>query len=612
MNNKNYSNAIIDFIDNKNIKWTLKFNRILCIITIILALTNLILNLTNCPNFIFIIGIIKNYTYNAIFFILVATSLYFINLENNEKYKYISIILAILTGVYCLLAIISFLGTPLVYGFSSTYQDAFLFLIIFIIYFFALLFDSINKYSIIPQSLVIITIILGFTGFLYYFNGNISLISLALNYLIFIVLIPYVFINTHPKKGFIKYFHLNTTGSQFGRRIIIYTPIVLAVISLIILFLNYITNFPVVKFALVAGAALTIIFVSMIVVTKKFTESDMFGLLTMEELELNKKFFENLIRDMEEGVFVTDKNDKIIYINQYALDSLGLDKSILKTNYLTNDKKLLDAEKELNETKNTLKSVFLEPRTPENIDESVYLTGWITPQINNEQFDGAIFTIFDITSEKEKESTLRHSINEKNMLLSEIHHRVKNNMQIISSLLMIQSHRIQDEKFKEVIKESQQRIKTMALVHEKLYENRDFSKININDYINSLIDDISNSYILEGKINIKTDIDNKVFDLDTLVPLGLIINELITNALKYAFKNRENGNIFIKFNETEKDYFVLTVRDDGVGLIEEKKPEDMGIGSELIKSLTAQLEGTYDIEDNNGVIVTITFNAKTF
>ncbi|MBX7075713.1 MAG: sensor histidine kinase [Methanobacteriaceae archaeon] len=198
------------------------------------------------------------------------------------------------------------------------------------------------------------------------------------------------------------------------------------------------------------------------------------------------------------------------------------------------------------------------------------------------------------------------------MLLSEIHHRVKNNMQIISSLLMIQSHRIQDEKFKEVIKESQQRIKTMALVHEKLYENRDFSKININDYINSLIDDISNSYILEGKINIKTDIDNKVFDLDTLVPLGLIINELITNALKYAFKNRENGNIFIKFNETEKDYFVLTVRDDGVGLIEEKKPEDMGIGSELIKSLTAQLEGTYDIEDNNGVIVTITFNAKTF
>ena len=152
----------------------------------------------------------------------------------------------------------------------------------------------------------------------------------------------------------------------------------------------------------------------------------------------------------------------------------------------------------------------------------------------------------------------------------------------------------------------------MALVHEKLYENRDFSKININDYINSLIDDISNSYILEGKINIKTDIDNKVFDLDTLVPLGLIINELITNALKYAFKNRENGNIFIKFNETEKDYFVLTVRDDGVGLIEEKKPEDMGIGSELIKSLTAQLEGTYDIEDNNGVIVTITFNAKTF
>ena len=111
---------------------------------------------------------------------------------------------------------------------------------------------------------------------------------------------------------------MNTTGSQFGRRIIIYTPIVLAVISLIILFLNYITNFPVVKFALVAGAALTIIFVSMIVVTKKFTESDMFGLLTMEELELNKKFFENLIRDMEEGVFVTDKNDKIIYINQYA------------------------------------------------------------------------------------------------------------------------------------------------------------------------------------------------------------------------------------------------------------------------------------------------------
>ena len=145
-------------------------------------------------------------------------------------------------------------------------------------------------------------------------------------------------------------------------------------------------------------------------------------------------------------------------------------------------------------------------------------------------------TVIDVST-LEETSTISAVLDDKNVLLSEVHDRVKNNMQIILSLLNIQSYNAKNEDVREAVIESQQRINTMALVHEKLYQNLDFSQVNIQKYIDVLIDEVIKVYDVPDNVTFERDILNTNFDIDTTIPLGLIINELLTNCSKYAFSN---------------------------------------------------------------------------
>jgi two-component system, sensor histidine kinase PdtaS len=213
----------------------------------------------------------------------------------------------------------------------------------------------------------------------------------------------------------------------------------------------------------------------------------------------------------------------------------------------------------------------------------------------------------DITQQQEIVNT---ALKEKELLLKEIHHRVKNNLQIVSSLLSLQSKNMTDEKAKYAIFEAKERISAIALIHQKLYSDKTFATIDMNTYLEDLILQLSNSYNDKKehiKINLKS--SNVVLGIDTVVPLGLILCELITNAFKYAFVNKSEGNLKLEINHGEDDSYILTVKDDGSGMAENFSfLESKTLGVEIITALTEQLDGKLSYKsDSNGTTIKVKF-----
>jgi PAS domain S-box-containing protein len=212
-----------------------------------------------------------------------------------------------------------------------------------------------------------------------------------------------------------------------------------------------------------------------------------------------------------------------------------------------------------------------------------------------------VMVVRDITERKLAEDNIKSSLEEKNVLLREIHHRVKNNMQIISSLLNLQTRYITDEKVVDVLKESQNRVKSMAMIHETLYQSEGFAKIGFSDYVNNLVTYLLQSYVDRDHVKIITDVDVDIFlDIDTAIPCGLIINELITNSLKHAFPNLTNGQINIKLMRNN-DKLILEVKDNGIGfpeMLDFRNTESLGL--QLINSLVMQLDGTIQLKNDGG------------
>ncbi len=216
--------------------------------------------------------------------------------------------------------------------------------------------------------------------------------------------------------------------------------------------------------------------------------------------------------------------------------------------------------------------------------------------------------IRDIRERKRAEKRILDALREKEVLLREIHHRVKNNMQVISSLLRLQSARFTEAEVREAFLESQGRIKSMALVHEKLYMTKDLSRIDFADYIKSLTSTIFASHEEDGRIALKLDLDKVYLDINTAVPCGLILNELILNALKHAFPNNRRGRIRVELRENEKEIIRLTVRDDGIGLPEGCKPGKVeSLGFQIIALLAEQLRGWIDVRREGGAAISLWF-----
>lgn len=212
-----------------------------------------------------------------------------------------------------------------------------------------------------------------------------------------------------------------------------------------------------------------------------------------------------------------------------------------------------------------------------------------------------------------KKEELKTSLKEKELLLKEIHHRVKNNLQVISGILNIQNNNITDEKTKKLLVEGQDRIQTIALLHKTMYQNENFNIVDFKTYINELISYIKKANNNDNKnIEIHIEIENIRLNIDTAIPLSLIINEIITNSFKHAFIDKKEGLISISILKTNNESYQLIIKDNGIGL-----PENLTIdrnsktvGFDLIYGLSQQIEGKIETSNINGTLIKIQFKEQ--
>lgn len=342
-----------------------------------------------------------------------------------------------------------------------------------------------KKYIKFVDFLALIHIIIGFSGILYYIQyTNLMFIG---HHIIYHVILGFIFLTIYPTEGYTKVFSYNTSGSELARKLVIFVPIILAIL---------------------------------LIFNRFYSKFDWFSF--------------------------------------YDFNSIGIFISVIMFSF------------------------------------TIFFIIFYINKINN----------VDLINQEYLDKTLE----EKETLLVEVHHRVKNNMQIIISLLHMEERKVHDDVAKKSLKDSQNRIKAMALIHENLYKNFEFEKMDMQKYIEDVINGIEGNYSTDN-IDFELDIIDLKLDLSVAMPLGLIINELVTNSIKYAFPNGENGIISIDlFKDDDEDLYVLEIADDGVGCNIDDLNNSKGIGTVLVDSLVQQIEGKLESYINEGMTKIIKFN----
>jgi two-component sensor histidine kinase len=206
---------------------------------------------------------------------------------------------------------------------------------------------------------------------------------------------------------------------------------------------------------------------------------------------------------------------------------------------------------------------------------------------------------------------LRHLLDEKEWLLKEVHHRVKNNLQTVISLLSSQAAYLNNDMALSAIKNSQHRIHSMSLIHQKLYKSENIATINMPSYINELVEYLKDSFSIGQRIRFEIRVEQLELDVAQAIPIGLILNEAITNSIKYAFPDNSGGIISIILEKTEEDQYLLTISDNGIGIdtaLSTNKSDSFGMS--LIKGLSDDLEGKLVMENNNGTILKLEFKPE--
>ena len=331
--------------------------------------------------------------------------------------------------------------------------------------------------------------------------------------------------------------------------------------------------------------------------------------LVESELRKSQQRLSSFMESATDGFILCDSEFNLIEINKAALTIFPagikkeevLGKSIQTFPLVIHDEKKMEQYREVIKTG---KPFFADVHGSHSELEEIYLS------IRAFEVGGGLGIVFaDITDQKKAHEQIQRDLKEKTTLLQEIHHRVKNNLQIISSLLNLQSNISKDQQCLMALQVSMKRINSMALIHEKLYQSENLSSINFSDYIRSLAQDLRDSYSHSGKqIELEFDLENLFLGIDSAIPCGLILNELITNSLKHAFSERQKGKIQIAFSQAKDKSYTLIVRDDGVGTSESiNSQKNRSLGITLIRTLAEQIEGKATFENSNGSVCTIHF-----
>jgi PAS domain S-box-containing protein len=422
------------------------------------------------------------------------------------------------------------------------------------------------------------------------------------------------------------YFHfVRGTGTLFTH--IFYFPIILAAIwwkrkGLIIpMFLSFILIFsyflaPNINYPVTDDIFRIFIFMAVAIVVVILSEE-----IEQKDIKLreSEQKFRSVADSAVDGIITTDTDGKIVLFNSSLKNIFGFSIDEIKGKHVTMlmpdryKQNFIDKLDRFKSTGNhelagkTFESIGLRKDGTEFPFE-ISIATWGS---KGDMFTTSI--IRDVTERKKNEKLLQNSLDEKEILLKEIHHRVKNNLMIISSLLNLQSRYIKDEESKTIFKESQNRARSMALIHERLYQSADLKRIDFGDYINTLSNDLYHTYIMDTSlIKLNIDVDDVKLDINTSIPLGLILNELVTNSLKHAFPEGKKGEISIIFHKYDEKY-LLEVNDNGIGFPDEidyKNTESLGL--RLVTSLTEQIDGKIEFNNASGTSFKIIFKEEKF
>ncbi|MEX2435916.1 MAG: histidine kinase dimerization/phosphoacceptor domain -containing protein [Balneolaceae bacterium] len=327
---------------------------------------------------------------------------------------------------------------------------------------------------------------------------------------------------------------------------------------------------------------------------------------------VSKSYVNNIIQSMGDMLMVTDLEGNIKMVNDSTIKKLKLSEkellsqSVWKLVANENGSHLKFAIE--NSSKDDLLTETKLQTSDGDVIPVILTSSYLNDNLNQNQ--SRVFVASDITIQKEAEKKISDSLQEKNVLLAEIHHRVKNNLAVISGLLQMQIWNLDDELSIKALKDSQIRIQSIALIHEKLYKTENFASINIAEYVKELVQAIETSFSDPDKnIDVQFDLSELSMTINQAIPFSLLLNEGVVNVYKHAFKNKKEGRILISL-QNEGDEIILEIEDDGVGLDKDKKVKEIqSLGLTLIDTLTQQLEGTFSISNgkNKGVLFSVKF-----
>ncbi len=333
-----------------------------------------------------------------------------------------------------------------------------------------------------------------------------------------------------------------------------------------------------------------------------------------EELQERERFLASVFESIQDGLTILDRDCRIIRVNP-TIEKWYAHAMPLAGKTCDRDFRLRGETCEKCPTRATLSDGRAACEVIPRVGPGGEVTGWLDlysfPLIDHQtgEMQGVIEYLRDITERKAAEDRLQASLSEKEVLLREVHHRVKNNMQVISSLLSLQSRRVQDPGVQEMFRESQRRIRSMALVHERLYQSSDLSRIEFSQYIRNLASHLFQSYqVSSNRVHLRLDTEEVFININTAIPCGLILNELVSNALKHAFPEGRTGEVAVELRRAPADRYLIRVSDDGVGYprsLDFRSTETLGM--QIVNTLVAQIDGAIEFSRERGTVFAITF-----
>lgn len=330
-----------------------------------------------------------------------------------------------------------------------------------------------------------------------------------------------------------------------------------------------------------------------------------------EKLRRSEELFRNLFLNSPAGIVMVGPDNKVQSINKSFENLFGYSQEEIEGRDI--DEVIVpddDHGKRIRKPVNLTKDSFhreAQRLTKEGDEIDVFIAS-IPVFVDKKPLAGFGMYI-DITEQKKYEKEIYSSLKEKHVLLQEIHHRVKNNLAVVSGLLQLQMYETEDPVIQETLRESENRIQTMALIHEKLYNSQNLSRISCDSYIGDLVETIRNTIETRKEISVKTDIAAVKLNINKAVPFALLVNEVVTNSFKHAFKNKDQGTISINLSK-EGDHIYAQISDNGIGLQNDLSPQEQdSLGMNLINNFAEQLAADWEMGSDDGTYIHLKFDA---